>query len=88
MKSVIKFVENVVLRLVVHDASEEGKITPFNRMKKNASGRVYNPKWFQDKHKKGGLPIPDAVSVYVYRWLSWVKSMYGKETKKKVILQS
>ena len=29
---------------------------------------------------KGGYPVPDCVSLYVKRWITWVKSMYDRPT--------
>ena len=55
-KSVIEFVGNVVLRLVVHDASEEGKITPFNRMKKMLPAGFITQSGFRINTKKEDYP--------------------------------
>jgi len=78
-KSVRKFAENIVLRLTVHRGSDDGKITPVRRMQNSDCSSAYNAKQLRDNKHKGGLPIPEAVSVYVQRWLLWVKSIYDKE---------
>jgi len=78
-----------VLRLSIHSDSEDSKITPVRGMKNSDCSSVYPPtprlrrtdnaKQLRDKNHKGGLSMPETVSVYVQRWLSWVKSIYGKE---------
>ena len=78
-KAVRKFAKNIVLRLEEHSSSNEGKITPFRGMKKYFYSSVYNTTQQMDKNTKGDLPIPEAVSVYVQRWLIWVKSIYEKK---------
>ncbi len=78
-KSVRKFAKNIVLRLTVHSGSDDGKITPVRRMQNSDCSNVYNAKQLRDNKHKGGLPMPEAVSVYVQRWLLWIKSIYGKE---------
>ena len=78
-KSVRKFAKNIVLRLTVHSGSDDGKITPVRRMQNSDCSNVYNAKQLRDNKHKGGLPTPEAVSVYVQRWLLWIKSIYGKE---------
>ena len=74
-----------MLRLSIHSDSEDSKITPVRGMENSEGGSVYDTKQLKDKNTKGGyLPIPETVSVYVQRWLIWVKSIYEKEHSKVV----
>ncbi len=78
-KSIQKFAENIVLRLAESVSGSSGKITPGRSEKKRQASGAYSAKQFLGKTTKGGNPMPEAVSMYVKRWTSWVKSIYGKE---------
>ena len=79
-KSIIKFAENIVMRLTSHSSSAESKITPFSRARYGESSSDYVAEQLKVKNKmKGDLPIPETVSLYIRRWLTWVKSIYGKK---------
>ena len=78
-KTVLKFTDNVVLKLESCKNRDTGKITPVIPVVKSSSGSVYDTWRFQDKNEKGASPIPETVSAYIRRWVIWVKSMYGKK---------
>ena len=78
-KTVLKFADNVVLKLETCKTRNTGKITPVIPVEKCRSGSAYGTWRFQDKNKKGDLLIPETVSAYIRRWVIWVKSMYGQE---------
>ena len=78
-KSVRKFAENIVLRLNSCIAPDTGKITPGSEAGVCGNSGIYDAKQLMGKNKAGDLPIPETVSIYVNRWLIWVKSIYGKE---------
>ncbi len=74
-----KLAGNIVLRLAESISASSGKITPGRSEKKRQASGAYSAKQFLEKTTKGGNPMPEAVSLYVKRWISWVKSIYGKE---------
>ncbi len=77
-KSVRKFAENIVLKLDFCIATDIGKITPGTEAQCGNSS-VYDTKQLTGKNLKGDLLIPETVSAYIFRWLKWVKSMYGEK---------
>gem|GEM_PF-1945583 len=78
-KSVRKFAGNVVLRLSSHSASAAGCFTPDGKADSSDDSSGYATGRTKDLTREGNLPIPDSVSMYVRRWLRWVKSIYGKK---------
>ena len=79
-KTVLKFAENIVLRLETCKTRDTGKITPVIPVGKCRSGSAYSTWLFQDKNKKGDLLIPETVLAYIRRWLMWVKSIDDEES--------
>ncbi|HBM14912.1 MAG TPA: hypothetical protein DD381_00960 [Lentisphaeria bacterium] len=43
------------------------------------AARLYEPQRQKGNPKKGGIPNPDGVSLYIQRFLIWLKSCYEKE---------
>ncbi len=78
-KSIQKLAENIVLRLAESVSGSSGKITPGRSEHKRQASGAYRVKQYRENITKGGNPMPEAVSMYVKRWISWVKSIYGKE---------
>ena len=79
-KTVLKFEDNVVLKLETCETRDTGKITPVIPVGKCRSGSAYSTWLFQDKNKKGDLLIPETVLAYIRRWLMWVKSIDDEES--------
>ncbi|MCP4176662.1 MAG: hypothetical protein GY756_02755 [bacterium] len=48
-------------------------------MNNSVFGSVYDTEQCKGNNRKGELLIPEAVSVYIRRWLIWVKSIYDCE---------
>ena len=78
-KSVRKFAENIVLKLDSCIAPDTGQITPGSEASVCGDSRIYCAGQLTGQNMKGELLIPETVSIYVNRWLIWVKSIYGKE---------
>lgn len=81
-KSVRNFAENVVLKLSSHSDSV-AKNTRCGGDHINESGGAYGAMQTKGLSSQGDLSMPDSVSKYVQRWLTWVKSIY--ETKEDAI---
>lgn len=45
----------------------------------NLVARIYDSKQKKDNQSKGGLSIPDSVSLYIQRFTKWVKLIYEEE---------
>ena len=78
-KSVRKFAENIVLKLDSCIAPDTGQITPGSEASVCGNSRIYDAGQLTGQNVKGDLPIPETVSVYIRRWIMWVKSIYGKD---------
>ena len=78
-KSVHKFAKNMGLTLVSAVSFVTGKITPGDGAKISGTGSGCSSMRLRGLKKKGILPIPDSVSVYIRRWLIWVKSTYEEK---------
>jgi RNA-directed DNA polymerase len=87
-KSVRKFAENVVLRLISHSNSTAGKNTRSGRVRYGENSRVYDSWCLRANPMKGALSFPHGISKYVERWLRRVKSVYGKHSEIEVLQAS
>ena len=71
-KSIRKFAENIVMKLNLQEKLSSENFS-------NRSSRAYGSGCLGITNKKGELSIPESISRYTQRWLTWIKSIYGKE---------